>query len=753
MTSVAPRPAEAAARGGAGLAVFVAGGATFALELLGPRRLAPAVGTSLPVMTISIAVVLALSALGALVAGRLADRGHGARAEGLALVLAALGVGLGLAVARPAIDALAPTSSPTVRALVGALALLGLPSAALGAVPLLAARRAVAARSAPAGVLGRLSALGTLGGLGGLWLAAEGIVPRVAVSSALCGLAAGLAILGLWFAIRGRRGSPPEEAAAPDAGTARTEAPAPARVRGAAPAERVSVGGPALGAALVGFAILALEVTAVRRVAARVGSSLEAWTAVLSVVLVATALGAAIARDGARAATRRPRGATLLSGSLALLAFLDGRALDASLALPAAGPTTRVFLGALVAYGPAFVALGAVAPRLSRVATNGVEAVGGRLAIVSVAGTTGALAGAVGTAPVLLPLLRTEGALALAGLAAAAAAALSAPRARRLATLAALPPLVALGLALVRPDVLRTPAPTGRDTPTDRVVFDEDGPYARVRVVAYDAPDRDERLLRLAIDARVHGTFAPDDPTVPRSPYVGVAAAIVDRATEGVAAPRLLVLGGGACLLPKAFLAAHPDGRVTVVELDPTVLRAARARFDLRDDARVTVVEADARTALSLDPRVAAPAHAVFLDAFGDVSIPWTLATVEFAREAKRRLTPDGVLVANVIDSYATGRLLAALRATWLEAFARVDVLVASRDDLRIRNFLVVASDAPRTWDGLARASEDGPVPCVRYPTDELDALARRVGPRPLRDDFAPVEDLVRELVERTLGR
>ena len=44
-------------------------------------------------------------------------------------------------------------------------------------------------------------------------------------------------------------------------------------------------------------------------------------------------------------------------------------------------------------------------------------------------------------------------------------------------------------------------------------------------------------------------------------------------------------------------------------------------------------------------------------------------------------------------------------------------------------------------------------MPCVRYPTDELDALARRVGPRPLRDDFAPVEDLVRELVERTLGR
>jgi len=272
--------------------------------------------------------------------------------------------------------------------------------------------------------------------------------------------------------------------------------------------------------------------------------------------------------------------------------------------------------------------------------------------------------------------------------------------------------------------------------------------------VAYDDPERDDaRLLRLTIDARAQGTFAPDGEFPARSPYIGVAAAIVERVAGDAPAPRLLVLGGGAYLLPRTFLAAHPRGHVAVVELDPTVVRAARAHFGLADDPRLTLVEADARTALQRDPRLAAPYDAVFLDAFGDVSIPWTLATVEFAREAKRRLRPGGVFVANVIDAFEPGRLVAALRATWLEVFAEVDVLGAARDDGRLVNFVLVGSDARRTWAGLARASEAGPEPCVRYRRDELDAVARRVGARPLRDDFAPVEHLVRETVARTLGR
>lgn len=742
MTTDATDPGAVGRRGvGAGIPVLVAGVATFALELLGPRRLAPDVGTSLTVMTVSIAVVLGGAALGAAAAGRLGDGGHGRRTEGLALVLAALGIGLGVLLAHPAIEALAPEGSPATRALVGALALLLVPGVALGAVPILAARRAVAARPGEPGVLGRLSALGTTGGCLGLWLVAEGLLPRTGVTAALAGLAVALALVGVVLLARART-RPPDEPTRPDL------------ARQPASANPVRLLGPALAAGFVGFAILSLEVTAVRRVAARVGSSLEAWTAVLSVVLVATAAGAARARDVAEAARRPSTAGTLALGSLPLLALLDGRVLDAVLGLEFLAPTARVFLAAALAYGPALVALGAVAPRLSRVATSGVEAVGGRLAVVSVAGTAGALLGTLATAPLLLPLVRTEGALAVVGLAAAAATALARPAPRGLAFLVVLPPLAILGLAVARPEAIRSHASTGRDTPTDRTVFDEDGPYARVRVVSYDDPEREGgRLLRLAIDARVQGTFAPADDVVARSPYIGVAAAVVDRAIEGVAAPRLLVLGGGAYLLPRTFLAAHPDGRVAAVELDPAVVRAARACFGLVDDPRLELVEADARTALSNDPRLAGRYDAVFLDAFGDVSIPWTLATVEFARETRRHLVPGGVFVANVIDAFEPGRLVAALRATWLEAFAHVDVFGATRADGRLVNFVLVASDTPRRWGGLARASEDGPVACERYGPDELDALARRTGARPLVDDFAPVEHLVRETVARTLGR
>jgi len=736
----------------AGVSVFTAGAATFALELLGPRRLAPRVGTSIASMTAAIAVVLAGSAAGAAFVGRRSARTRGARAEGVALLVAAVGVALGTALARAAVSALPAAASTTMRALVGSLVQLALPSAALCAVAVLASRRVVGERPHETGVLGRLAAIGTLGGVTGLAVVSAVLLAHVPVSASLHGVCAMLALLGA-LCIATAPARPPAGDGAPppppprDAQATSTDptacAPGLARL--------------ALASAATGFAVLCLEVTAVRRVCARVGSSLEAWTAVLLLVLVATAVGAARARD--RGTGARGDGRTALAlGAGVLAALLDRVSVPAALSLPGLSPWTAVFVGATPAYGPAFALLGAVGPRLSRAAAASDARSARGLALVSAAGTLGALLATLVTAPWLLPAVRTEGAIAIAALVALAGAAALAdgPAARGRIAWVGTPAAVLLALSIARVPWLRASPPGSAGEYAGRCLVDEDGAYARVTVVQTGADD--DRIRRLSIDARIHGTIAIDRPSPPPSAYMALAAEVLDRATKDRRAPRVLVLGGGGFAIPHEFLGRHPTGRCDVIELDDTVVAAARALLLLREDPRLRVITGDARAVLATQaPSATAPYDAIFVDAFGDVSVPWTLTTAEFVREAKARLAPGGTLAFNAIDAFVPGRLVAGLHRTLRDAFSRVEVVVPARDDERLSNFVLLASDAAldaapfeiRTRTNAAELV----VSSARYARSELLELERRTDARVLTDDFAPVEALVAPTVARTLGR
>lgn len=733
----------------AGPGVFVAGAAMFALELLGPRRLAPVVGTSFSSMTAAISVVLLGSALGAAWAGRRGARGLSHRAEGVALVAAAIGVAVGTAFARQVVLAAPHGLSTAELSWVGAIAMLLLPSASLGAVAIFAARRVVAERTDEVGALGRLSAIGTVGGVAGLVLVAIVLIPHVAVSVSLYAIALALASVGAaLIAIRSR--APSSEG---------LETP----MFSATPATTLPIGVPrlAFAAAAVGFAVLCLEVTAARRVCARVGSSLEAWITVLTVVLLATAIGAATTKDRA---TDRPRTTSLSRAAclVTLIALLDGLGLSTALRVPGLAPTGSVFLGTALVYGPAFVLLGAIGPRLSRAAASRSVTAGRGLAAISAAGTLGALVATVATAPWILPAVHSEGAIAIASLAAIAATAaiggtsgVGGRDSRARIALSTAPALVLLAVAITHPSWLRSAPPRGSSPDAGVVVFDEDGVYARVAVVESGEPA--DRMRRLSIDARIHGSVAFDRPSPPPSRYMALANAVIDRCVEEVIEPRILMLGGGAFAISHEFLRRHPTGHCDVIELDDTVTEAARALLLLRDDSRLRVISGDARAAmasLSIDD---GRYDVIFVDAFGDVSVPWTLTTREFMFDAKARLRPHGVLAYNAIDAFKPGRLIAGLHRTLRDVFRHVDVLGPMRDDDALENFVPIASDDEHDLEGLdvhvRIGGVEGVTAAERYSAAEFLELERRVGARVLTDDFAPVEDLVSSTVARTIGR
>ena len=126
-------------------------------------------------------------------------------------------------------------------------------------------------------------------------------------------------------------------------------------------------------AALVGFSVMGVELTAVRLLAPHFGDSAYVWTNVIGVILLALALGAWV---GGRLAERRAGSplATLLAGAALLVALapllarpLGDWLVPQELPLDAAMPAlvSGSLVATLLLFAPPIWLMGAIAPGLS----------------------------------------------------------------------------------------------------------------------------------------------------------------------------------------------------------------------------------------------------------------------------------------------------------------------------------------------------------------------------------------------------
>lgn len=166
------------------------------------------------------------------------------------------------------------------------------------------------------------------------------------------------------------------------------------------------------------------------------------------------------------------------------------------------------------------------------------------------------------------------------------------------------------------------------------------------------------------------------------------------------------------CLLPevRSFLAIgvgtgtalcsvrrmFPEAQVYGVDIDAEVIRAAHQFFQCPDDDRAFYVAMDGRRFVEGE-ETDAPFDLVFLDAYADDFLPARLATVEFVRSLKERMTERGVVCVNLIGSLKGNESAEVARAwkTYREVFAHT-ALVPTRPFLReSQNVLLFAADAP----------------------------------------------------------
>jgi spermidine synthase len=163
---------------------------------------------------------------------------------------------------------------------------------------------------------------------------------------------------------------------------------------------------------------------------------------------------------------------------------------------------------------------------------------------------------------------------------------------------------------------------------------------------------------------------------------------------------RILILGLGGGSLAKFCYRCLPSATITALEIDPDVM-ALREEFRVPpDDVRFRVLQCDGVEYITRD----GPREGVILvDAYDRHGVAPQLATAQFYRDAKRRLTLGGVLVANISGAleerashFAKIREVFGKRVIALPVRGDDNLIVlAFRADATVRNWTRLAHLAP----------------------------------------------------------
>ena len=162
---------------------------------------------------------------------------------------------------------------------------------------------------------------------------------------------------------------------------------------------------------------------------------------------------------------------------------------------------------------------------------------------------------------------------------------------------------------------------------------------------------------------------------------------------------RILIIGLGGGTLPRTFQKLFPDIVMDVAEIDPAVTRMAKQYFSFVPAVGTHVAEQDGRVYVKRALQAGKTYDLVILDAFDHQYIPEHLLTVEFLREVKGVLAPNGVLAAN---TFATSRLYDSESATYHTVFGPFfNLASASRVILARMSGLPDQAELARNADAL----------------------------------------------------
>jgi spermidine synthase len=405
-----------------------------------------------------------------------------------------------------------------------------------------------------------------------------------------------------------------------------------------------------------GAAVMVVEILGSRVMAPKFGTTLHVWSALITVTLAALAVGYAV---GGRVADRRPglgalmivmacAGGTLLLSDLIARPVL-GAAYDA-------GMVSGTFMAATLLFLPTLFLLGMLSPMAVRTAANH-QHLGASVGNLYALSTAGSVAGSLLVSLLLIPNMTVHAAFISTAVALAIVPVFYLiVAARRKAALG-----LFVGLALSGAGVKWVGAVA------DREVLYKDELYpvtARVPSAYGDLVVSDRDGVRyLFLNGVQQGSMIGD------VSYAKYAYGLERLATVKGVPKTVLIWGLGPGVYARAM--AEAGSEVTVIEIDPMSEKVAREYFGL--PASVKVIIGDARTETS---RLTEKYDVIVLDAFSGDSPPFHLLTREAFADLKKRLAPDGMVVANIVGGVSgeASRVASSIVATMENVFGKTQV-------------------------------------------------------------------------------
>jgi len=487
-----------------------------------------------------------------------------------------------------------------------------------------------------------------------------------------------------------------------------------------------------------GAVLMALEIVGSRVLAPYFGSSIFVWGSLISVVMTALSIGY---YWGGWLSARQPSYAKLL-----LLLVIPGVVI---FFLPFVYPAINewiaimdlgVRLSQLVDSSALFllpgIFIGTISPYVIRLAATQLNTVGSTAGTLYAVSTCGSIAGTLLTAFYLIPVLGVSNIIHALGI-----------------TLVCLSLVVVPLIRLKRVSVTRAVAAVSvlfgwinlGWTPIAwaKTLMQKDTFYHRIRI------EEDDEARYMYFDRTLQSAMTLKDPTALRLIYSRYTSLGF---TFRADAKKMLLIGLAGGSIPKKLNKEFPNMEIDAVELDPEVIKLAKDHFNIKEGKQLRLHAQDGRLFLT---RTQTQYDIIMLDAYFTDAMPFHLATKQFFELAQKKLTPNGIVVANLISAVTgpSGKIARAFARTLRQVYPQTYIFASRRPDNvsleTIQNVIVIATRDKQRIDikeivKRASALDKGlfPDPVQDIAVAYFDRQLPEDVPI-LTDDYAPTDNLL----------
>lgn len=487
-----------------------------------------------------------------------------------------------------------------------------------------------------------------------------------------------------------------------------------------------------------GAVLMALEIAGSRVLAPHFGSSIFVWGSLIAVVMAALSVGY---YWGGWLSTRDPsyaKLAILLSAPGIVIFFLPFfyPSINEWIAMQDLGVRASPLLACSALFLVPGVFLGTISPYVIRLAATNLHTVGSTAGSLYAISTAGSIFGTLLTAFYLIPLLGVSNIIHSLGIVMVCLSFVVAPLNRR-RSISSARAVAAFSALIGLTHMFWTPLAWAK------TLFQKDTFYHRIRI------EEDKEARYMYFDRTLQSAMTLKDPTALRLIYSRYTSlGFVFRPD----AKNMLLIGLGGGSIPKKVNEVFPNLVIDAVELDPEVINLAKKYFHVKESKNLRLHASDGRLFLA---RTKEQYDIILLDAYFTDAMPFHLATRQFFELAQRKLTPNGIIVANLISAVTgpSGKIVRAFVRTQRQVFPQSYIFAARRPDNvstdTVQNVIVIATRDKQRVDIKEIIKRASALDKSLFPEPLQDiAIAYFDRPLPedvpiLTDDFAPTDNLL----------